>query len=105
VNAWRKETTACQEATEANPEKMEVSVEDIQSGAEHREVPKEHAALKSVGGLRKRQRSRNLAAERPDQPKERNRCGFRGKLAAARRKMARSAGVARRKTRRQEESD
>jgi flagellar hook assembly protein FlgD len=46
MRAWRKETMACQEATEANPKKMEPNPEMMQSVAEHRETPTEEAAVK-----------------------------------------------------------
>jgi hypothetical protein len=56
MDAWiagmkdsRKERTACQEATEANPEEME-------SEAEHREVSKEHAAVETGKAPSKQQR-------------------------------------------------
>jgi hypothetical protein len=55
----RKELTACQEATEANPEKLKTCQEKteldtgmMQSVEEHQEVPKEEAAVMLVGGLR-----------------------------------------------------
>jgi hypothetical protein len=38
--------------------------EEMHSGAEQREVSKEHAAVKPIGGLRKRHRGWNLAAEK-----------------------------------------
>jgi hypothetical protein len=65
VNAWQKETTTCQEATEAYPEKLEARPEEMESGAEHWEVPKDHAAVKPVGVLRKQHRGRNLATVPP----------------------------------------
>jgi hypothetical protein len=54
VNAWRVETTACQEATETYPEMMEANPEDIESEAEHEKVLKEEAGVKSVGALKNR---------------------------------------------------
>jgi hypothetical protein len=83
-----------------NPEKTEVSLEceeptsiNMEPEAEHREVPKEEAAVMPVGGLRKRRRDRNLAAERGQKPKARSR----RKLAAVRRGTTRRAKVAWRK--------
>jgi hypothetical protein len=77
-------------ALEANSEELEIL-------AEHRKVPKENAAVKPVGGLRKRHRSRHLALGCRGQPEERTRGngGSRKKLAATDRRMARRAGVAR----------
>jgi hypothetical protein len=56
-NACGKETMACQEMTEANPEKMEERVDSKelnpemrQSEVEHWEVLMEDAVLKLVGG-------------------------------------------------------
>jgi hypothetical protein len=71
----------------------------MQSVGEHQEVPKDEAAVMPVGGLRKRRRDRNLAAERRQKPKELTRgdCRSRRKLAAACRKMSRRAAVAWRK--------
>jgi hypothetical protein len=94
MNAWREEMKADREARK--PTDLEANREEIQSEAEHQEVPKEHAA---VGGLRKRCRGRNLAAERRQKSKERTRvnCGSRRKLAAAGLKMTHRAEVARRK--------
>jgi bifunctional pyridoxal-dependent enzyme with beta-cystathionase and maltose regulon repressor activities len=43
VNAWRKETVFCQEATEACPEKIQENPEEMQSEVVHEEVPKEEA--------------------------------------------------------------
>jgi hypothetical protein len=97
----RKERTALQEMTEAGLDSKEPNPEEMQSEAEHREVPKEHTAVKFVGGLRKRRRGRHLAAGRRGQPKERTRgnCGSRKKLAVAGKKITHRAGVARRKGR------
>jgi hypothetical protein len=41
IKNGRKETTACHEATEANPEKEEPNPEIIQSVGEHQEISKE----------------------------------------------------------------
>jgi hypothetical protein len=77
----------------------EPNPEETQSEAVHREVPKEGAAAKSSGALRKRHGSRKPATGSRRKPKERPRgnCGSRKKLSAAGRKMTRRAGVARRK--------
>jgi hypothetical protein len=55
VNAWHKETKADQEVAEACLEKMQACLdskdpnpEELQSRVEHQEIPKEHAAVKSV---------------------------------------------------------
>jgi hypothetical protein len=58
------------EATDSkhNPEKTEPTSMNMEPEAELREVPKEEA-----GGLKKRRRDRNLAAERLQKPKERTR--------------------------------
>jgi hypothetical protein len=62
MRAWRKEITACQEATEAYPARVEASPEEKESVAEHQEVPMEEATVKSSGLLKKRHRDRHLAA-------------------------------------------
>jgi hypothetical protein len=74
---------ACLGKTEATD--LEANPERMQSEAEHQKVPKEQAAVKPVGGLRKRHRSQNLAAERRQKPKERTRvnCASQKKSAAA----------------------
>jgi hypothetical protein len=66
---------------EANPEEESEEV--------HREVLKEHAAVKHVGGLRKQHRGWNLAAECHQKSKERTwrNCGSQKKLAAAGKKL------------------
>jgi uncharacterized protein YdaU (DUF1376 family) len=58
----QKETTACQDAMEANLEKTESNPGIMQYIEEHQEIPKEEAAVKPVGGPRKRRRVRNLTA-------------------------------------------
>jgi hypothetical protein len=82
LDAWWKEMQADRDARKttdlkANPEEME-------SEAEHREVPKERATVKPISGLKKRHRGRNLAAGRHGEPRELTRviCGSRRKLAA-----------------------
>jgi hypothetical protein len=62
----------------ANPEEME-------SEAEHQEVSKERATMKSSGALKKRHRGRNLVAVPHQKPKD----GSRKKVAAAGRKARR----------------
>jgi hypothetical protein len=66
---------------------------------EHQEVPKEHAAAKLIGLLRKPHRGQNLAAGRRQKPKEwtQKNCGYQRKLATARIGLTRHAGVAPRK--------
>jgi hypothetical protein len=54
----RKETTACNEATETEPDPGM-----MQSTEEHQEIPKEEVAVMPVGEPRKRYRVCNLAAE------------------------------------------
>jgi hypothetical protein len=61
MRAWRTETMVCQETTKARLECKEPTLVNMESGAEHREVSKEHAEVEPVGGLRKRHRGRNLA--------------------------------------------
>jgi hypothetical protein len=65
VDAWRKETTACQEATEACLEKAKgpTSVE-MKSVSVHKEVPEEDAAVETGRELKKRHRGRHIAAGR-----------------------------------------
>jgi hypothetical protein len=61
----------------ANPEEKE-------SKAVHKEVSKEHTAVKPIGGLRKWHRGQNLATECCQKPKEWSRisCGSQRKFAA-----------------------
>jgi hypothetical protein len=68
----------------------------MQSIGEHQEVPKEEAAVMPVGGLRKRRRNRNLAAEHHQKPKGRIQasCESQKRLTVASRKMTRHARVA-----------
>jgi hypothetical protein len=92
----RKKRTACQEATEANPEKMEPNPEMMQSIGEHQEVPKEEPAVRYSGALKKWHRGWNLAMERRQKLKERTQgnCGSWKKLTVAGRKMTHHTGVA-----------
>jgi hypothetical protein len=75
MDSHHEKIMACLGMTEAtdlkaNPEKM-------QSKAEHREVPKGHAAVETGSAPNKRHRGRNLAEERCRQPEEltRGNCG------------------------------
>jgi hypothetical protein len=63
---------------------------EIKSGAEHREIPTEHAAVETGSAPNNRHRGWNLAAGRRGEPKEltRGNCG-------SRRKLTRRAGEAR----------
>jgi hypothetical protein len=72
---------------------------DMESEAEHREVPAEEAVVKSSGTMKKRHRGRRLAAGRREGPKVLTRgiCASRRKLAAACTKVSCRAAVARRK--------
>jgi hypothetical protein len=77
MDAWianikndRKERTARHEATEANPKNMEKNPDKIKSGAKHQEVPREEAAVKSSGAMKKWHRSRNLGVGRRGESKE-----------------------------------
>jgi hypothetical protein len=64
LRAWRKEKLACQETTEARLECKEATSEDMESEAEHRQVPKEHVAVGNGKAPNKRHRSWHLEAER-----------------------------------------
>jgi hypothetical protein len=77
--------------------KMEANPEEMQSEAEHWEVPKEEATVKSSGAPKKHHRGQYVAAEDHQKPKEWTwgSCGSQKNLAAARRGMACHAGVAR----------
>jgi peptidoglycan hydrolase CwlO-like protein len=54
----RKERMACQEATEANPEKREPKTEESESVPELQEVPTVHATVRYSGAPNKRRRGR-----------------------------------------------
>jgi hypothetical protein len=88
--------TACQEVTEAYPEKMETNPEEMQSEAVHEEVLKEEASVKSFGAMKKWHRGQNVAAGSYRKPKEQTQGngGSRKKLAVAHRGMTRCAKVA-----------
>jgi hypothetical protein len=69
VNAWianmrvdRKETVSCQVTTEACLDSKELNSEDMKSEVEHREVPTEESAVKSLGTMKKQHMGRHLAA-------------------------------------------
>jgi hypothetical protein len=53
TNDDRKESTACQDAKEANPEKTVTDPEMMQSAEEHQEIPTEDAAVMLVREPRK----------------------------------------------------
>jgi hypothetical protein len=95
----RKETMACQVTMEACLDSKEPNPEDRESEVEHRNAPTEEAAVKSSGAMKKRHRSRHLAAGGRGEPKELTRGdgGSRRKLAAACRKVSRRARMAWRK--------
>jgi hypothetical protein len=99
MNDDQKESTACQDAMEANPEKTVPHPEMMQSEEEHQEIPTEDAAVMLVGEPRKRCRVRYLAAESCRKRKSRNRGnhGSRRKSAATCRKASHRAAMARRK--------
>jgi ABC-type enterochelin transport system substrate-binding protein len=54
VNAWRKETTAYQEATEACLESKEPTSVEMKCEAEHEEVHEEETAVEAYGALKER---------------------------------------------------
>jgi hypothetical protein len=91
VRSELNEMTACNEATETEPNQSM-----IQFIEEHQEIPKEDAAVISVRGPRKRRRVCSLAAERRQKMRERTRGnrGSRRKSTAACRKLSRRAKVA-----------
>jgi hypothetical protein len=96
VNAWRKETMACQEATEVYSDKMEADAEEMKSVAEQEKDPKEDATVETGRAPNKQHRGWHLATGHRSQLEERTRgnCGSQKKLAAASRKMNHQAGVA-----------
>jgi hypothetical protein len=83
MDALQERIMACLGKTEATD--LKANPEEMQSKAEHQDVPKEQVVVKPVGGLKKRHRGRNLVAERRWKPKERTRvnCEAWRKLAAA----------------------
>jgi hypothetical protein len=68
MDAHQERMMACLGQMEATD--LEVNSTELESLAEHQEVPKEHAALKSSGSLKKRHRGCHLAAGRCGKPKE-----------------------------------
>jgi hypothetical protein len=94
-NICQKETIACQETTEANREKKEPSLKEIQSIVERRKVPVVDAVVKPVRGQKRRQRGQHLAAGQHEEPKKLTQgdCGSQGMLVAACRKVSRRAAV------------
>jgi hypothetical protein len=81
---------------------IKTGLEEMKPVAVREEVPKEEVPVKHVGTMRKRHGYRNLAVGRRGQPKKRDqgKGGFPEEvLAAARRKMTRSARGAWRKGR------
>jgi hypothetical protein len=82
---WKPEATA-----------LEANSAESESTAEHQEVPKENAAEKPVGALKKQHRDQHLVVGWRGQPEEttRGNCGAWKKLAATRRRMTRCTGVA-----------
>jgi hypothetical protein len=94
LDAHHARMIACLGKTEA----MDLAAipEETESETEHKKVPKEHATVKPVGGLRKRHGGWNLAAKGHDQPEKRTQgnCGSRKQLTAAGRKVTRHAGMA-----------
>jgi hypothetical protein len=90
VNTWRanmrddqRETVSCQVTMQAYLDSKELNLEDIKSKVEHREVPTEEAAVKSLGIMKKQHRGQYLATGRREEPKELTRgdCGSWRKLA------------------------
>lgn len=70
---------------------------EMQSGAKHWQVPKQHAAVKSSEEMKQQHRGWNLAAQHRQEPKEQTwqNCESWKKLAAASRKMASHKAAAR----------
>jgi hypothetical protein len=95
LDAFHERMMASLGKTEATD--LEANPEEMQPEAMHREVPKKEAAAKYSGAVKKRHRGQHLAAGPRGQPEERTRGNFgsRKKLAAACRKMTRSAEEAR----------
>jgi hypothetical protein len=70
LRTWRKEMMACQEMVEACLECKEPTSEDMESEAEHWEVPKEHATEETGRVLNKWHRDWHLDKKRRQKPKE-----------------------------------
>jgi hypothetical protein len=94
LHAHHERMMACLGKTEAMD--LEANPEEMQSEAEHLEVPKEEAAVKSSGIPKKWHKGQNVAAGHHQKPKEQTQgsCGSQKKLAAAHRGMTHHAGVA-----------
>jgi hypothetical protein len=106
--AWLKDTTACQEATEAclekakaNPERSKAGLQEMEVVAEHQKVPKEEAAVETIGALKEWYGGRQLAIGRRRRQKKRTQSdgASQKKLVAALRGMTCSAVPAPRKGR------
>jgi hypothetical protein len=84
MKAWRKETTACQEATEVYLERNEPIPEEMANATANLEVPKEDTAVRTIGVLEDRYADRHLAVGYSRQLKKRihGGGGYRRKLAA-----------------------
>jgi hypothetical protein len=80
----------------ARLEEEEPTSVDMGPEGVNQEIPRVDAAVMPVGGMRKRCRGRNLAAECHQKPKEttQEKCGSRKRLVVARRGMTRCAKVA-----------
>jgi hypothetical protein len=68
MDAHQETIMACLGKTE--PTDLKASPEEMQFQVKHWEVPKEHAPVKPVGGLMKRHKGQNLAAEHRQKQKE-----------------------------------
>jgi hypothetical protein len=73
LRAWRREMMACQEMMEAHLECKEPTSEDMESEAEHWEVPKEHATVETGRAPNKWHRDWHLDKKCSQKPKERTR--------------------------------
>jgi hypothetical protein len=94
MNAWRKETMACQEVTEACLESKEpTSLEKKECVVVHEEVPKEEATVKTVRALKERYGDGHLALGHCQHLKEQTHSngGSSKKFAASHREMIRHA--------------
>jgi hypothetical protein len=93
--------------TKAYPVELEAIPEEFGSESAQEEVPKEEAAGKSFGALKKQHGDWNLAVGRRQNPKERTQDngGSRKNLALAYRGTIRRTGVARRKGHGRQEQD
>lgn len=87
---------ASQEMMEACLDSKEPNPEEMQSRVEHREVPKEHNAMKPGRALKKRHWGWNLAAEHRQKLEEwtQGYCGSWKKLTASCKRMTHQSGVA-----------